>query len=125
MSDDKTFFSNAVGVTGFLGGITFATMVLLIQSDTKIPNHEFMIPGTAIISVLFIIATVGNMHVTYDSQNKNKKLKNSMGLFAEMGFFGLMIIIPSLVYPFSMYGAVVVVILEVIVIFIFLKYRNV
>ena len=83
-----------------------------------------MIPGTAIISVLFIIATIGNMHVAYDSQNKNKKLQYIMGFFATLGFFGLMVIIPILVYPFSLVGAVILVILEAIMIFLFLVFRN-
>lgn len=124
MSDGKTFFSNAVGVTGFLGGITFATMILLIQSETKVVNHEYMIPGTAIISVLFIISTIGNMHVSHDSQNKNNKLQYIMGFFAQLGFFGLMVIIPTLVYPFSPAGSVILVILEAIMIFLFFVFRN-
>ena len=65
-----------------------------------------------------------NVNWSHDSQNKNKKLQYIMGFFATLGFFGLMVIIPILVYPFSLVGAVILVILEAIMIFLFIVFRN-
>jgi len=133
---ENTFHTHSLGVTGFLGGITFAAMILLIQSrnDIQLPSDfppfylDSLITGTAISSVLFIVASVGMIRVAAGEKDEDDPFSHAMATFASLGFFGLMALLPLLVWPFLLVGAIIVAIVEAIAIGIFLHYllrRNV
>lgn len=127
---ENTFHSHSLGVTGFLGGIAFAAMILLIQSknDITLPSDfpsfylDALITGTAISSVFFIVASVGMIRVAAGEKDEKDPFSEAMATFASLGFFGLMILLPLLVWPFLLVGAIFVVIIEAITIGIFLRY---
>jgi len=107
-------------VTSFLGGITFAAMILLMQSSEKFTvDHQptfllqLMYPdglilGTAIISVLFIAASIGLIRPASGVGHTEKERLHLMELLASLGFIGIMILLPLLIYPFSPYAAIII-----------------
>jgi len=112
MSTTNSFYSNALGVTGFLGGITFASMVLIMQITENLPLKEFLITGTAIISVFFIVSTIGMVHVASDPKKAGEPFAKFTQNLATIGFFGIMLVLPFLVYSFTNIGAYVLAIVE-------------
>jgi len=123
MSNNNTFHSHALGVTGFLGGITIASMVLIMQIHKEIEYSEWLIPGTAIVGTFLIISTIGMIHVA-SNEKAGEQFAKLMQKFASIGFFGLMTLLPFIVFPFSQVGAIVLVIIEVIVMILFVSKRG-
>ncbi len=124
MSTNNSFHSYALGVTGFLGGITFATMVLIMQIHSEIEYSEWLITGTALVSVLFIISTIGMVHVAYNEKKAGENFANFIKNLATLGFFGLMIVLPFLVLPFSTGGAIMLTVIEGIIGYFFVTKRG-
>lgn len=127
---ESPFHGHSLSVTSFLGGITFAAMILLIQSrkDIAIPSEfptfylDLLITGTAITSVLFIVSSVGMIRIASGERKANEKFSKSMEVFAALGFYGLIALLPLLVLPFLWPGALAVGIVEGITIGIYAKY---
>ncbi len=106
---ESPFHTNALNVSAFLGGTTFAAMILIIEMKDRIGFHpNWLISGTAAISVFFIISTVGMMRVASGDVGKETAFAKSMEWFSNIGFFGLLAIIPTLIYQFSQLGGIVV-----------------
>jgi len=124
MSTTNSFHSNALGVTGFLGGITFATMVLIMQITEDLPLKEFLITGTAIVSIFFIVSTIGMVHVAFNPKKAGENFAKFTQNLATIGFFGIMVILPFLVYPFTNIGAYVLVVVEVGIIIAYVTKRG-
>jgi len=142
MVKESPFHAHALNVTGFLGGITFAAMILIIESKDKfvfsppeslmpliesIPmklNYaEQLINLAAISSVLFIVSTVGLIRLAAGEKDTKDKYSRFMEYLASAGFIVLiMILLPALVLPFSLIGAIVVFIIGIIMLFGYSKY---
>jgi len=117
-------------VTGFLGGITFAAMILIIQNmsifDYKIPFEisipaypKLLITGTAIISVLFIVPSVGYIRAAAGEFNVPTTYTRYLGKLAEVGFYLLIIgLLPALILPFSTIGAAIVFIFSLVTVLV-------
>ena len=120
MSDEVRAFNPVIPtVTGFFGAITFATMILLMQFPEKIQFAEILIPATASISFFFIITTIsGAMHESY-ADKITKRYKLFVKVCFIIGYYGLILLIPALVYSFSPIGAVVILAIEIIVSFVY------
>lgn len=108
-----------VGVQGFLAGITITILVLVIQiKDVFIFNgesyYEILIPGIAITSVFFIICTYGLVNIALGLKKPGTAYARYMDRLVLSGYYGIMIIIPALVLPFTLVGAVVVGAVEII-----------
>lgn len=112
----SSFHEYSLSVTGFLGGITFAAMVLIIESQDKynynipygIPYPQLLITGTAIISIFFIISTVGAIRIASGEKKPKDSFSRFNTMVADAGLYGLIIaLLPGLILPFSFYGAVV------------------
>jgi len=116
------FHALGVNATGFLGGITFATMILIIGLPTKLQYSEIIISATAIVSVLFIMATLGMMRVASGIVSENTDFSKYMEGFAGAGFWGLMAILPAIVLQFSVVGGIVIIFTEAVLIIIFFTF---
>lgn len=124
MLNEGSFHSYALSVTGFLGGITFASMILLMQIQDQFEYGEWLITGTAIVSVFFIISTVGMVHIASNQKEAGKKFTYLMQNMANFGFFGLMALLPFILFPFSHGGAIILAVIETIVIVLFVSKKG-
>jgi len=129
MGKVETFYGNTLFVTTFLGGITFAVMILLIQSPSNIISHsahlpsyylKLLITGAAMTSVFLIVASVGMIRVAAGEKTVDHIFSKFMNLFATIGYFGLLALLPLLLYPFSHVGAVALFLTELVLGIIFI-----
>ncbi len=109
-------------VTGFLGAVTFTVMILLMESSSKFVYSEILIVWTGAVSFLLIVATLGGSTDQRNASSLTPQFINLVKGCYFLGFFGLMILIPAIVYSFSLIGAIVITIIEIIVYAIFVKY---
>ena len=124
MSDDKIvgFNPQVPTVTGFFGAVVFATMILLMQFSDNVKFSEFLIPLTAIISFFFIIVTIGgSTHESY-ADKISKNFKRLIKICFLLGYYGLIFIIPALVFSFSEVGAYVLLGIEIIVVILYNRF---
>ncbi len=104
------FNSQSPTVNGFLGGITFTALILLIQSPHTFKFIHILIPLTAGVSFSFILAILGT---SMDGNVHRSFFRLNVG-FITLGLFGIMLIIPIMVYSFSLYGSIAVGMFEII-----------
>jgi len=115
---DRNVFGGLISLNGFLGAITFASMILLIQSAEQIQHSEFLIPGTAIVSIFFIMGTLSSVPALNKKMIMTKNHEKLIVSFTCLGFFGFLIIVPFILATFSIVGAIIVGVIEVISIII-------
>lgn len=108
-------------VSGFFGGITFATIILLMQFSENIKFSEYLIPLTAIISFFFIIVTIGGSLQQDTVENITTLYRHFIQVCFVIGFYGLIFIIPALVYSFNEIGAYILGGIELVVVIIFIR----
>ena len=84
----------------------------------EIQFSEILSPWTAIVSFFFIIVTIGFVNADIEKSHPNRYRHLIVFCFLA-GFYGLIFVIPFLVYSFSMIGAIVIGIIEVFIIVIF------
>ena len=106
-------------VTGFFGAITFATMILLMQFSESIKFSEFLIPLTALISFFFIVVTIGGAIHASNVEYITKSYRRFIQVCFVIAYYGLIFIIPALVFSFSEIGAYILGGIEIIVVIIF------
>ena len=110
--------TNAITISAFFGALTFTSMVLIMQFSSDIKYSEILISCTAIVSFFFILSTIG--FVNFDVEKKHPDRFRHIIMFSFMaGFYGLILIIPALVYSFTEIGAIVIFIIEVLMVAIF------
>jgi len=121
MSEDEVrgFNTQVPTISGFFGAITFATMILLMQFSENVKYSEFLIPFTAIISFFFIISTISSAIDPSSAHLMSNKFRNFVKTCFLLGFYGLMAVIPALVYSFSETGAYILAGIEIITIIIY------
>lgn len=111
----------SLGILGFLGGVTITTLILVIQIIEKYPYAEFLLTAIATISFLFIIASWGTIHEASNPKTK-KEFSDVLAALKMASFFGLIAIIPFLIYPFTTIGSILLGVIEIIIVLIVLKY---
>lgn len=117
-SDYLALDNKAITVSGFFGALTFTAMILLMQFSTEIKYSEILIPWTALVSFFFIIVTIGILNI--DAQKIHPDRFNHIVMFCFiMGFYGLIFVIPALVYSFTEIGSYAILVIEIIIIIIF------
>ncbi len=127
---ESSFHIHTLTVTSFLGGITFAALILLIQSKNDIaipagfPNYylDGLITGTAVSTVFLVISSVGMIRTASGERSPDEPFSDAMSIFGSLGFFGIIALLPFLVLPFSIIGAIIVAMTEAITISIYLRY---
>jgi hypothetical protein len=139
---------------GVLSGVTFAALVLIIQSKeafavpafiTFVSYTEILIIGMAITSLLFIFSTVGMVQIAAErvpsldaeshhckditrrrlSEREKSNAENYIRTISSSfsaAFYGLMIMLPLLVLPLSILGAIVIIVFESVSLIFFVKY---
>lgn len=117
-NDYTSFDSNAITISGFFGALTFTAMVLLMQFADQIKFSEILIPWTAIVSFFFIIVTIGLVNANVAKSHPDR-FRYVMVFCFLVGFYGLIFVIPALVYSFSEIGAYVILIIEIIIVVLF------
>ena len=122
--DISNFYGHSVSTTSFLAGITFATMVLLIDFGKDLVYKEPLITATAIVSMLFIISTLGMMRVASNQIAENDVFTKFAKYTGGIAFLIFMGVIPSLLIQISFFGGLVLIGLEVFILFFFLKYAK-
>ena len=111
---DRNVFGGLISLNGFLGAITFASMILLIQSSDQIMYSEFLISSTATVSIFFIMATLSSVPALNKKSILTTSHEKMIVAFSVLGFFGFLIIVPFILASFSIVGAIVVGIIEII-----------
>ena len=117
-SDYLALDNKAITVSGFFGALTFTAMILLMQFSTEIKYSEILIPWTALVSFFFIIVTIGILNID-EQKNHPDRFRHIIMFCFIMGFYGLIFVIPALVYSFTEIGAVIIFIIEIIIVVIF------
>ena len=110
--------SNAITISGFFGALTFTAMILIMQFSINIKFSEILIPWTAIVSFFFILSTIGFINIDVEKKHPDRFRRIIMFCFLA-GFYGLIFVIPALVYSFTVIGAIVVFFMELIILIIF------
>ena len=142
---EDTFYANSLSVTAFLGGITIAVMVLIIQSQalfekslssvfpfiSGIPGYsnfsiplydEVLIIITAVTGIFFILSTAANIRVASGERERKGSYASLVSLTANIGFLLLiLVLLPALVFPFSYYGGFLILGLGIVTMIIFQK----
>jgi len=128
--DDKkstsniNFYGFGVGTTGFLAGITFATMVLLIQFESQLGFLDILITATAIISVLFIVSTLGMMRVASGQVDEKGIFSQFTSYIGSIAFLIFMGILPAILIQITFWGGILVIAIEIFVLGFFLKFAK-
>jgi hypothetical protein len=124
--DDKSYWVNSLAVTGILAGITFSSLLILIEAKNNIISPDWfpwkedyfvtLMDGMSIVSILFIISAAYQVFVaTYGSAKLSKGFARVVYNLFIGGFVGLMVMIPLLVSSFSPTGAITIIVIEVII----------
>jgi hypothetical protein len=123
---DKSYWTNLLVVTGILAGITFSSLLILIEAKNNIISpdwfpwkndyFEMLVIGMSIVSIFFITSAAYQTFIaTYGSSKLSKGYSKVVDDLFLCGFFGLMVMIPLLVSSFSVTGAIILIILEIII----------
>jgi hypothetical protein len=111
--NSSPFHENSLHVNAFLGGTMFAAMVLIIEFRGAFTSYShWLIAGTALVSFLFIVSAIGNIHISTGKIKKDTKFASFIETIAGFGFLGLGVILPSLVFAFSPKGGEVTAFVE-------------
>lgn len=107
----------------FLGGFTFTSMTVLMQVRDNfnvdaisaiLYYPELLIDGLAAVSALFVMAVIG-MSVVASGRDELKSDYGKLAFaFMIAGLLGLCVLLPLLVVPFSLAGAIAIAIIEVV-----------
>jgi hypothetical protein len=126
--DDKPTVERDLTLAAFLGGLTFTGMIVLMQTASNfdyapvssvVYYPDILISTTGFVSAVFIIAAAG--HASFNVFT-NDDLKRYLDYLLLIGFFGVLILIPLLLLPFNVVGAVVIGSSEAIFAVILLRY---
>ncbi len=110
--------NKAITISGFFGGLTFTAMILLMQFSDKIQFSEILIPWTALVSFFFIIVTIGFVMIDIEKSHP-KRFRYVMMFCFLAGFYGLIFVIPFLIYSFTVTGAIIIGIIEIFIVAMF------
>ncbi len=109
-------------VTGFLGALTFTALILIMQFSSDIKFSEILISITATVSFLFIIVTLGGAIDQRNSHLITKPFIRFVLVCYTIAIFGMFVILPLLVYSFSLMGTIILIMIEIITVLFWLKY---
>jgi hypothetical protein len=86
---------------------------------------ELLVVVSAIISTLFIVASVGNIRIAARKIDSKSKYSGFIGIVSDIGFVGLVVVmLPAMVLPISFYGALIVFIIVIVAIVLTLVLVN-
>jgi hypothetical protein len=129
--NQRTLHEYALGVSAFLGGISFTTMTLVMTSKDKFEYTnlvktfnlkifpELIIVGLAVVSIFFIVSTIGMIPVATGRIHEQTMFADFAYKAMLVGFYGLCVLFTLLLLPFSLYGAIAIVIISTISIILY------
>jgi hypothetical protein len=136
-------FEKSLTVATFLGGLTVGVLTFLFQVDEgKLPDFQVpflsdsadykgmykgMLIFVAGIAGTLLVLSVFAIKVVLVDKRKGNELFSITALYTyEAGFIALALLLPLLVYPFSLVGAIIVSMIEIgwFVIFVVYKLSN-
>jgi len=133
---NKEYHQNGLLVSGFLGGLAFTALVLVLQASKSfsVPNtllgiggesyFEILTASLACISFLSIVASFAMLHVASYIESENSPI----ALFGEICFvatlMGFAYVLPLLLLPFTTLGSIVVLSLDMILLITFFVLRR-
>ena len=86
---------------------------------------ELLVVVSAIISTLFIVASVGNIRIAARKIDSKAKYSRFIGIVSDIGFVGLVVVmLPAMVLPISFYGSLIVFIIVIVAIVLTLVLVN-
>jgi hypothetical protein len=86
---------------------------------------ELLVVVSAIISTLFIVASVGNIRIAARKIDSKSKYSGFIGIVSDIGFVGLVVVmLPAMVLPISFYGSLIVFIIVIVAIVLTLVLVN-
>jgi len=106
--------------SAFLGGLTFTAMIFVMQSreDFVYQNFvyypEIMITCLGGISFVFVLASIGHLDTATHIFSVFGKTHKLSFKFSAIGWICIIILIPFLVLPFTLVGAIVLGAVEII-----------
>jgi hypothetical protein len=119
-------FERSLTLATFLGGLSLGVLSFLFQVDAKIlpddkvpffSNSEdykgVLIFVTGIAGTLLIISVFSIKIAIVDNLNRHHPFGRIALLTYEAGLIALLALLPFLVYPFSILGTVIIIIIEV------------
>lgn len=121
-SDKKSYYEHALTVTSFLGGITIAALVLIMEEKDKFllgdPSQtaeyqQALITGFALTSALFIFASIKLISAAATG-HVGEWAGRFLFVAENGGLTGLLILLPLMTYSFSTDGAIVLAIVEIV-----------
>lgn len=96
----------------------------MIQTKNSFINADYLITGTAVTSVLFIVATLGRLNVAMGKVEKGSPFSTGASYFGVAGIYGLLIIMIFVVSEITLIGGIVLGIIIVISLVIFQKLKT-
>lgn len=117
---DKEFHQQFLLITSFLGGITFTALIFLIQIKDEYTYAEYLISATALVSLLLVMATLSRLFLATHQDGLHEEYDLFVGLLAVAGLIGFLTIIPFMILPFSLIGAITIGIVEIVLFIIWM-----
>jgi hypothetical protein len=109
---DHVIHGQFVNVTGFLSGISFTALILLIQFSDRFLFSEWLITGTAIVGVFLILASIARIWFIDPANKLSDALIFLTGFVTLAGLFGLIAIIPFILWTVTPIGAIIVAVIS-------------
>ena len=118
-------FTHDLTASTFLAAVTFAALILLMQSEEKfdfpawstvIYYPELLIGALAVLAVMFSTSLIGIYETAVEAAKPESEYSYWSKIIWNLAWLGLIGIIPFLVLPFSVVGAIAVGILAIVLI---------
>jgi hypothetical protein len=132
--NNPTFDQQVLAALGFLGGIAFAGLVFILSTPDsfRVPvgflsanqYFGFLTTVLATASVFCIFSAVGLASVGSSEPDLTKWSGPFSLICTLVGICALLIAIPLLLFPFTLYGAYVISVLEAILLIFALRFRT-
>ncbi|MDA4127002.1 MAG: hypothetical protein OK452_07345 [Thaumarchaeota archaeon] len=120
----REIHEQSLSTAGFLGGISFTGLVLVLSSASTFNTPVWIIPAEgyfvivatslAITSTLFIVASLSMQQVASGTADIDSPKADFAVYCFLLGVLGFLIDLPLLLVPFTTVGAVAVVVVEII-----------
>jgi hypothetical protein len=118
-------FGPILGLNTFLGGITFAGMIVIMQARSAFENQlvssigisfpDVLIAATGGVSSLFILAAFVSTTIASGGENSKKQRDLAIHL-TTASTFGILVLFPLLIVTFTQIGAMIIAIVESLVV---------
>jgi hypothetical protein len=129
LNSDRTAKNEAwaqqlITVSAFLGGTSFAALTFILQSPDRFKVQVGIVSGDeyfsllitlmAAVSSLFVFASLMKMTIAAGWVNEETVYGKTGLWYFNVGVFGLLIVFPVLLFPFTWFGAMTILVIELV-----------